>query len=93
MRVGTIEVTVALFGVNSLKEKRSIVKRFLNQLRARYHCAVCESDRMDSLSDFVFGCAVVANEGAHCDRMLQEILCYCEAEAPGPVTDVHTEVL
>jgi hypothetical protein len=43
-----IELKIKLFGINSLKEKRSIVKSLLNDLRKKYNVSALEGNYNDS---------------------------------------------
>lgn len=92
MIIGTVRMTVRLFGVESLKEKRSIIKRFLNECRRKFNASVCELDLMDHKEYFVLGIAMISNERSHMDSMVTEVTNYLEKEAPGIVTDMKTEI-
>jgi len=57
MSVGVVSLRVRLFGVRSLKEKRGILKRLMNDLRKKYNISI--SDRaviervFDSIIDYL----------------------------------------
>ncbi len=90
MIIGYVAVEIKLFGVESLKEKRSIVKRFLNQIRKRFNISVCELDRMDSKEYLVIGMSMISNDRKHVDQVISEVTRFVEAESPGMITDVAT---
>ncbi|MDK2885515.1 MAG: uncharacterized protein PWP54_73 [Thermosipho sp. (in: thermotogales)] len=48
MPVCYMEFDIKLFGVNSLKEKRSIVKRLISDLKNKFNISVIENDMQDS---------------------------------------------
>lgn len=85
MLVGVGRVALALDGVSSLKEKRSIVRRVVDRARHRFNAAVAEVADQDVLSRAVVGFAVVSNDAAHCDRMLEEIVQWVEKSGVAPV--------
>ncbi len=85
MLVGVGRVALALNGVSSLKEKRAIVRRVVDRARHRFNAAVAEVEDQDLLGRAVVGFAVVSNDAAHCDRMLEEIVQWVEALGLAPV--------
>jgi len=48
MVVGYGTVIIKLFGITSLKEKRSIVKRLTNELKKRFEVSAIECGKQDS---------------------------------------------
>jgi uncharacterized protein len=70
MFVGTVEFDLLLGDVHSLKEKRSIVRPIVAELRRRFDVAAAESGRADLRRRAQVGVAVVAADGAHCVDVL-----------------------
>jgi uncharacterized protein len=70
MFVGTVEFDLLLGDVHSLKEKRSIVRPIVAELRRRFDVAAAESGRADLHRRAQVGVAVVAEDGAHCADVL-----------------------
>lgn len=48
MPISYMEFNIKLFGINSLKEKRSIVKRLISDLKKKFNISVIENDFQDS---------------------------------------------
>jgi len=72
MFVATMELDVLLGDVHSLKEKRSVVRPIVGELRRRFEVAVAESGHLDLHRRAAIGVAVVAADAGHCGQVLDE---------------------
>jgi uncharacterized protein YlxP (DUF503 family) len=70
--VGVLELDVLLGDVHSLKEKRSIVRPIIADLRRRFDVAVAEAGHLDLHRRASVGVAVVAPDAAHCSAVLDD---------------------
>jgi uncharacterized protein len=70
--VGTMELDLLLGDVHSLKEKRSIVRPIVAELRRRFDVAAAEAGHADLHRRALVGVAVVAADGSHCREVLDE---------------------
>ena len=70
MFVGTLELDLLLGDVHSLKEKRSIVRPIVAELRRRFEVAAAEADHLDLHRRAAVGVAVVAADARHCNEVL-----------------------
>lgn len=77
--VGTLTVNVLLGDVRSLKQKRSVVRPILADLRRKFAVAVAETGHQDLYRRVELGLATVADNAAHC----QEVLDSCERLVAG----------
>ena len=81
MWVGSLALDLLLGDVRSLKEKRSVVRPVVAELRRRYDVSAAEAGHLDLHRRALVGVAVVAADAAHC----REVLDACErlvAERP-----------
>jgi uncharacterized protein len=69
--VGTLELDLLLGDVHSLKEKRSIVRPIVAELRRRFDVAAAEAGHADLHRRALVGVAVVAAEASHCVEVLE----------------------
>lgn len=79
--VGSLELDVLLGDVHSLKQKRSVVRPIVAELRRRFAVAVAEAGQRDLYRRATIGVAAVAADGAH----VRDVLDACErfvAERP-----------
>ena len=70
MFVGTLELDVLLGDVHSLKQKRSVVRPIVAELRRRFEVAAAEAGALDLHRRATIGVAVVAADAAHCGEVL-----------------------
>ena len=73
MWIGWIEFDVLLGDVHSLKEKRSIVRPLIADLRRTFAVAVAESDSLDLHRRAGIGVSVVAADSAHVIDVLDAV--------------------
>ena len=59
--------------VNSLKEKRMIVKSLTAQLQNRFHVSAAEIDEQDTHRIIVIGTAAIVPHNAVADSLMEEI--------------------
>ncbi len=72
MYVGALTLDVLLGDVRSLKDKRSVVRSVIAEVRRRQPAvAVAETGGMDLYRRAEFGVAVVASTAAHCAEVLE----------------------
>ena len=72
--MGVIEFDLLLGDVHSLKEKRSIVRPFIADVRRRFQISVAEVDHLELHRRAAIGVAVVAAEqGGHLTELLDTI--------------------
>ena len=70
MYVGCLELDLLLGDVRSLKQKRSLVRPVVSELRRRYDVSVAEAGHLDLHRRALVGVAVVAADRAHCVDVL-----------------------
>ena len=71
MYVGSLAVDVLLRDVHSLKQKRSVVRPVLAQVRRTYDVSVAEVGSQDLHRRTMIGVAVVAGDAGHCREVLE----------------------
>lgn len=70
MVTGTLALDVLLGDVHSLKEKRSVVRPVLAELRRRFAVSAAEAGHLGLHRRALFGVAVVAPDGGQVKRVL-----------------------
>ena len=77
--VGVLELDVLLGDVRSLKQKRSVVRPVVAELRRRFEVAVAEAGHLDLHRRAMLGVSCVAADGGH----VVEVLDRCERLVAG----------
>ena len=78
MVIGACRLHLYLPGVASLKEKRSIIKPLLNQLRRRFEVAAAEVDHQDVWQTADIAVVAVATESGHIYAVLERAIHWVE---------------
>jgi uncharacterized protein len=74
MYVGTLALDLLLGDVRSLKQKRSVVRPLVAELRRTYDVAAAEAGQQDLYRRALIGVAVVSADRRHCVEVLE----HCE---------------
>jgi hypothetical protein len=72
--VGVLEVDVVLGDVHSLKEKRSVVRPVVAELKRKFEVSAAEAGHQELHRRALIGVSVVAADAAHC----RDVLDRCE---------------
>lgn len=73
MWTGTIEFDILLGDVHSLKEKRSLVRPIVAEVRRRFQVSVAEVDHLELHRRASIAAAVVAPDAAHVTEVLDAV--------------------
>lgn len=74
MFTGTLALDLLLGDVHSLKQKRSVLRPIVAELRRRYDVSAAEAGQLDLHRRALVGVAVVAADAGHC----RDVLAACE---------------
>jgi uncharacterized protein len=77
--VGALELDVLLGDVHSLKQKRSVVRPVVAELRRRFEVSVAEAGHLDLHRRALIGVAAVAADAEH----VRDVLAACERLVAG----------
>jgi len=92
MIVGLLRVQIYLHGLNSLKDKRRIIKSLIGRLRSRFNVSVSEVDRHDSRQQAVIAIATVSNDNRFVNQQLDNIIAFIKADGRFYVGQIEREV-
>lgn len=93
MHVGVMRLSLHVPHARSLKDKRSVVRRFRDRVRARFDVSIAEVDAQDLLQRAVFGVSVVSADQAVCERLLEQVAREAEVQPEAVLLDRSTEIL
>lgn len=80
MAVGAVWIELSIPGCGSLKEKRSRIRPLLARLHREFNISAAEIERLDAWGEAVIACAVVSNDPAQAQRVLQNVVRWIETE-------------
>jgi uncharacterized protein YlxP (DUF503 family) len=90
--VGSLEVTLRLHGVRSLKEKRRIRQSVVSKLRNGFKVAVAETDDQDTWDALTIGVATVGPHRGPVEQVLRDASDWIAASGVGEVLDERLEI-
>lgn len=93
MHVGVMRLTFHIPHARSLKEKRAVVRRFRDRVRARFDVSIAEVDAQDAHQRAVFGVAVVSSDASLCDSLLEQVAREAELQNEAVLVGRSTEVI
>ena len=88
-----IQLIFEIPDVDSLKEKRRIIRSLKDKLQQRFHMSAAEVDLQDSLSFGQIGGALVSNSRVFGESVMHKAFEMIENEAPIRIQDmsIHSE--
>jgi uncharacterized protein YlxP (DUF503 family) len=93
MFVGVLRLTFHIPQARSLKEKRSVVRKFRDRVRARFDVSIAEVAEQDLHQKAVFGVCVVSGDASVCDAVLEQVARAAETQEEAILTHRATEVI
>ncbi len=73
MFIGIARFELFLPASGSLKDKRQVLRSVTATVRPRFNVSIAEVDFQDLWQRAAFGVSCVAESGAHCRKVLQEV--------------------
>lgn len=93
MKIGILKITLRAVWVNSLKEKRMILKSLISKLKNKFNISVAEIGEQDNHKILNIGIACVSNSNLHLDSTLDNIIDYIEYNTEAEVLDIVRELI
>ena len=87
MVVGVCKVTLLIGESHSLKEKRMVLRRIKDRVRQKFNAAIAEVGDQDLWQSAEIGFAVVSNDRAFSQTMVQKILAFIEELSVAKISD------
>ena len=93
MFVGVLRLAFHLPGARSLKEKRHVVRSFIERTRARFGVSIAEVSDQDLHQRAGVGVAVISSSAAICDEVLANVASSAGTLRDAVLLDRATEVM
>lgn len=92
MKVLTIEVKLYASWVQSLKEKRMVIKSLVAKLINKFHVSVAEIDAQEVHKTIVIGIAVIVDSQKRADQMEECIVNFIEDSTEAQILEIVSEI-
>lgn len=92
MKVLTIEVKLYASWVQSLKEKRMVIKSLVAKLINKFHVSVAEIDAQEVHKTIVIGIAVIVDSQKRADQMEECIVNFVEDSTEAQILEIVSEI-
>lgn len=93
MFVGTLEIKLRAIWVNSLKEKRMVLKSLINRVRNRFNVSISEIDNQDNHKILTIGIACVSNDTMQVNSILDKVINYVETNSEAEIFDINRSII
>lgn len=93
MLVGTVVITFHAPWVNSLKEKRTIVKSLCTKVGNKFNISIAEIDAQDTHQTIILGLACITNQTNLVDSILDKVINFIETNTEAEIIGVEREIL
>lgn len=90
MHVATCVITLQLYGSDSLKAKRRILKSILTRLPRLFNVAVAEIDCHDTWRTSVICLVTVGNDSGYLHGLLEKAVAWIEENRPDATIEHYT---
>jgi uncharacterized protein YlxP (DUF503 family) len=79
------------WAINSLKQKRSVVKSLIGRLKARFNVSVAEVDHQDNKTRAVIAVAMVSNDTRFIDKQFDAIIAFMRRDGRFYLGEIERE--
>lgn len=93
MIIGTCKVYFRAEWVESLKEKRMVVKSLLDKVHHKFNVSIAEIENQDLHKSIVLGFCCVTNEVSHANSIIDHVLNFMERNTEAELQDSVMEIL
>ncbi len=92
MIIGACTLYMSAEWVNSLKEKRMVVKSIIEKTRHKFNVSIAEVDKQDIHRSIVIGFSCVTNEVKHADEIIENVLNFIENNTDAVIDNIEREI-
>jgi uncharacterized protein len=93
MPIGVLTLEIQLPYAHSLKEKRAVLRKMRDRLRARFNIAVAELDHQDVWQHATLGIVSISNSQELLDAVFRQVLAESERILGDDVADYSLDFL
>jgi hypothetical protein len=92
MVVGVCTIDLRIAGTDSLKGKRSVVRKIKERVKHSFNVSIAEVEDLDKLQRVGLGIAFVSNDSGHVHSTLSKVVNFIDHLYVAEIIDYHIEV-
>ncbi|SHJ84575.1 DUF503 domain-containing protein [Paramaledivibacter caminithermalis] len=93
MVIGSCEIELIIFEVNSLKEKRHVIKSLIKRIQSRFNVSIAEVDLNDIWRRGVIGFACVTTSTKHANQIINNVVKFIENDGRVEIINCEFDIL
>ncbi|NLV88868.1 MAG: DUF503 domain-containing protein [Tissierellia bacterium] len=93
MIIGACELKLLIYGSNSLKDKRQVIKSILGRIKSRFNVSIAEVDLNGSWQTAIIGFSCVSNNTKHSHQILTNVIKFIEEDSRVEIIEKKIEIL
>jgi uncharacterized protein YlxP (DUF503 family) len=92
MIVGVCTIDLRIPGNDSLKGKRSVVRKIKERVKNHFNVSIAEVEYLDLLQRVGLGVAFVSNDAGHVHSTLSKVVDFIDHQYLAEIIEFHTEL-
>ena len=92
MKILVMEIKIRVSFVNSLKEKRMILRSIKEKIKNKFNVSISEVDSQDNHKLITLGISSVSSEKDLLSNLKEKIIDYIEGNFEGEIIEVYEEI-
>ena len=92
MIVGVCTIDLRIPGIDSLKGKRSVVRKIKDRVKNTFNVSIAEVENLDKLKRVGLGVAFVSNESSYVHSTLSKVVNFIDHMYVAEIIDYHIEI-
>ena len=94
MNVCLCRISVRIYGISSLKEKRRVSQSMITKVRRRFNVAISEVEHNDLWQRLTLGIACISNDGIYNNKLIDGVIDYIDRlDSESDVIECDKEVI
>ena len=92
MIVGVCTIDLRIPGIDSLKGKRSVVRKIKDRVKNTFNVSIAEVEDLDKLRRVGLGIALVSNDSSHVHSTLSKVVEFIDHMYVAEIIEYHSEL-
>lgn len=93
MFIGILKIEIFIPYTQSLKEKRQVMNKAIDNLKNRYPISIAEVDEQDKWQKGVIGISLVSSNKKFLESLLDKIISYIETNFDFNIIEIEREII